>query len=186
MQRRARSRGMLIPLIVLTVAILLSRVGRQALPRHGYDHPSAPQTTQNEAPFKGRVVSISDGDSITVTHSGREEVIRLFGVDSPEHGQAFSRAAREFTSRMVFGKTVSVDVETHDRYGRSVAWVTMPDGRSLNEELVRSGYAWWYCHYDPNNPRLAELEQEARAARRGLWADKHPTPPWKFRENERD
>ncbi len=57
----------------------------------------------------------------------------------------------------------------------------LPDGRVLNRELVRAGFAWWYRRYAPDDEMLAQLEQEAREAQRGLWADAEPVPPWEWR-----
>ena len=68
-----------------------------------------------------------------------------------------------------------------DRYGRFVADVLLPDGKSLNRELVRAGLAWHYVRYS-NDVTLARLESDARASRRGLWADTRPVPPWEFRK----
>jgi hypothetical protein len=68
-----------------------------------------------------------------------------------------------------------------DRYGRTVAEVILPDGRSLNHELVRAGLAWWYRTYAPADDVLARLEHEAKTAGRGLWAQPDPTPPWEWR-----
>ena len=67
-------------------------------------------------------------------------------------------------------------------YGRSVGEVLLSDGRSLNQALVRAGLAWWYRQYAPHDTTLAQLEAEARAARRGLWADAAPVPPWAWRK----
>jgi micrococcal nuclease len=69
-----------------------------------------------------------------------------------------------------------------DRYGRSVADVTLPDGRSLNREMVRGGIAWWYRKYAANDQVLARLEAEARQAKRGLWSQADPKPPWEWRQ----
>jgi len=57
-----------------------------------------------------------------------------------------------------------------NRYGRLVGEVLLPDGRSLNQELVRAGMAWWYRQYAPKEMVLAQLEADARTAKRGLWA----------------
>jgi hypothetical protein len=81
---------------------------------------------------------------------------------------------------------VTVVVHTIDRYGRLVGEVLLPDGRSLNRELVRTGLAWWYRPYAPNDPTLAQLEAEARTAKRGLWADAQPVPPWQWRKGDRE
>jgi len=139
-----------------------------------------PAPARGATEFHGRVVGIADGDTITVLHDGRAEKIRLYGIDAPEKSQAFGERAKQFTSGLAFGQTVSVHVRDHDRYRRTVGEVILPDGRSLNEELVRAGYAWWYRRYSRDR-KLAHLEQEARDAHRGLWADPHPVPPWDFR-----
>ncbi len=116
----------------------------------------------------------------SVLHNGKGERIRLHGVDCPEKRQAFGNRAKQFTSNLVFAKTVTVQVLDRDRYGRTVGVVLLPDGRSLNHELVRAGLAWMYRRYT-NDQSLSDLEEEARVARRGLWADPHAVPPWEWR-----
>ncbi len=69
-----------------------------------------------------------------------------------------------------------------DRYGRTIGEVSPPDGRVLNRELVKAGFAWWYRRYAPEDVRLEQLENEAREAGRGLWADPNPVPPWAWRK----
>ncbi len=132
------------------------------------------------ADFTGRVVGVSDGDTITVMHSGKGERIRLHGIDCPEKRQAFGKRAKQFTSNLVFAKTVTVQGVDRDRYGRTVGEVLLPDGRSLNRELVRAGLAWMYRRYT-NDQSLSDLEEEARVAGLGLWADPHAVPPWEWR-----
>ena len=87
--------------------------------------------------FTGKVVAISDGDTIRVMHNGRAERIRLWGIDCPEKRQPFGTRASQFTGDLAFGKDVKVLVRDVDRYGRTVGEVVLPDGRSLNRELVR-------------------------------------------------
>ena len=106
------------------------------------------------ADFAGRVVGVSDGDTITVLHNGKGERIRLHGIDCPEKRQAFGKRAKQFTSELVFGNTVTVQVVDLDRYGRTVGEVLLPDGRSLNHELVRAGLAWWYRRYAPDDEMM--------------------------------
>src|SRR4051794_37835225 len=95
------------------------------------------QTTELTAP----VIGISDGDTIRVLHGGVPERIRLFGIDCPEKKQAFGTRAKQVTGDLAFGKTVTIRVHGMDRYGRAIAEVIMPDGRMLNDELVRAGLA---------------------------------------------
>src|SRR4051812_23345472 len=106
--------------------------------------------------FQARVVGISDGDTLTVLKNDKTQVkIRLQGVDAPESGQDFGARAKEAASDLAFGETVTVKVRDTDRYGRTVAEVVLPDGRSLNREMVRAGYAWWYRSYAPKDRELA-------------------------------
>ena len=70
----------------------------------------------------------------------------------------------------------------HDRYGRTIGEVMLEDGRNLNQELVRSGMAWWYRKYAKRDTNLESLERHAREARAGLWVDADPTPPWNWRK----
>ncbi len=94
-------------------------------------------------------MGVSDGDTITVLHNGKGERIRLHGIDCPEKRQAFGNRAKQLTSNLVFAKTVTVQVLDRDRYGRTVGEVLLPDGRSLNQELVKAGFAWWYRRHAP-------------------------------------
>lgn len=135
--------------------------------------------------FPGRVVAVTDGDTITVLVGREQRKVRLHGIDCPERRQPFSQKAKEFTSRLVFGKTVKVEARGKDRYGRYLGLVTLPDGKILNEELLRVGLAWWFRKYAPEERGFEKLEAEARKAKRGLWSEKHPVPPWEFRAKKR-
>ncbi|MBS1856124.1 MAG: thermonuclease family protein [Acidobacteria bacterium] len=73
------------------------------------------------------------------------------------------------------------EVRDIGRYKRTVAEIILPDGRNLNQEVVRAGLAWWYRTYAKHDAVLPALEDEARAAKRGLWADPSPMPPWEWR-----
>jgi len=131
--------------------------------------------------FTAKVVGVSDGDTITVLRGRSQVRIRLDGIDCPESGQAFGSRAKSCTSGLALGKVVKVRPRNKDRYGRTVAAVLLSDGRNLNHELVRAGFAWWVRKYAPHDSELARLEREAQAARRGLWSDAHPVEPWEWR-----
>lgn len=135
--------------------------------------------------FIGTVVKVTDGDTIQVMQDGKAEKIRLAGIDCPEKNQAFGNAAKRFTLSLIAQKVVTVRVDTKDRYRRSIAEVILPDGRSLNHELVRAGYAWWYRRHS-SDAVLGFLESEARRAQRGLWAAPSPIPPWEWRQRNRE
>jgi micrococcal nuclease len=125
----------------------------------------------SKAEFSGRVVSIADGDTLTVLRADRSQVkIRLHGVDTPETGQDFGTWAKEAAAAMAFGKDVTSRPVDRDRYGRTVAEIILPDGRSMNHELVRDGWAWWYREYAPKDRQLERLESEAKTAKEAATA----------------
>ena len=131
------------------------------------------------------MVSIADGDTITVFHDGVAERVRLYGIDCPEKSQAFYRAAKEYAAQRSFQKTVTVRVKGRDRWNRTIGEVVLPSGQLLNHELVREGLAWWFQKYAAGNEELHVMQEEARAAKRGLWVDANPVPPWEFRKHSR-
>lgn len=166
-----------ISVVSVGVLVALLAVSRSLAP--------PPATPRPADPWTGRCVGVADGDTISVMYHGATVRVRLNAVDCPEKSQAFGSVAKRFTSDRVFGKAVTVNPTDTDRYGRTVADVLTSDGRSLNEALVAAGLAWWYRQYAPRNTRLETLEHEAQRAKRGLWADADPTPPWEFRREKR-
>ena len=132
--------------------------------------------------FSGPVVSVLDGDTIEVLHNELSERIRLNGIDCPEKRQAYGQKAKHAASALVFGKEVTIQTYGRDKYKRIIADVLLPDGKNVNEELVKEGWCWWYRKYAPGDIVLERLEREAREARRGLWADPQPVPPWEWRK----
>ena len=107
--------------------------------------------------------------------------VRLAEIDTPESGQPYVSRAKQALSDLAYGKSVRVVIQDTDRYGRTVGRV-YAGAIDVNAELVRQGAAWVYRKYN-RDPSLLRLEQEAREARRGLWAlpDAERTPPWEWR-----
>ncbi|MCW3128045.1 MAG: thermonuclease family protein [Bacteroidetes bacterium] len=136
-------------------------------------------------PFKngqqGRCVGVKDGDTIVVVIDGVQTTIRLAEVDCPEKRQAFGQRAKQFTSDLCFGRQVSVEAKNKDRYGRTVGIVYIDDNTVLNKELVKAGFAWRYVQYS-EDAEYGTLENEARAAKKGLWAGANPIAPWEYRK----
>jgi endonuclease YncB( thermonuclease family) len=132
--------------------------------------------------LQGRVIGVSDGDTITILDAQKaQHKIRLAEIDAPESHQAFGEKSKQALSALVFNREVTVVVATKDRYGRDVGRVYVNE-QDVNAEQVRAGMAWIYTRY-ASDAALAPLEQAARAARLGLWADASPIPPWEFRHN---
>ncbi len=128
----------------------------------------------------GKVVGVSDGDTITVLQDKTQIKVRLNGIDCPESGQPFGERAKQFTSALCFGDIVTVKTAGKDRYGRTLGDVVLTDGRVLNQELLKAGMAWWYREFSKDNA-LEAWEAEARQAKRGLWSDPNVVAPWEWR-----
>jgi len=138
----------------------------------------------------GRVVAIADGDTLTLLDlNNRQYRIRLNGIDAPEKRQPYGNRSRKKLSRLVFGRNVPAECSKRDRYGREVCKVL--DGSvDAGLEQIRAGYAWWYRAYAKeqsaeDQAAYERAEERAREAKRGLWKDPKPVPPWDFRRERR-
>lgn len=138
------------------------------------------------ATLEGRVVGVSDGDTITVLdRQNVQHRIRLSAIDAPEKAQPFGNRSKEHLSKWVYNRTVLVEWNKRDRYGRIVGQVLI-DGHDAGLEQVRAGMAWWYRAYSKEQkPEERELyertEQAAKELKVGLWRDTNPVPPWDWR-----
>jgi endonuclease YncB( thermonuclease family) len=151
--------------------------------------------------IQGRVVGVSDGDTITVLDANREQhKIRLSGIDAPEKAQPFGQRSKENLSRLVFDRNVTVEWRKKDRYGRTVGKVMVAESgcRDANcpkaldacNAQIDAGMAWWYRQYareqEPGDAhRYEQSELEARTRRIGLWTESQPTPPWDWRKERK-
>jgi endonuclease YncB( thermonuclease family) len=176
--RRWAGIGSAIAVLSAAAALLLGELRVDA--RRGA--PTAPPAAGVVSEFRGKVVAVRDGDTVVVQRRRRKVRVRVFGVDCPEHDQSFGAQATAFTRDHAAGREVTVEVHDHDIYGRSVAEVILPDGENLGTELIRAGLAWHYRHYS-SSAELDAFEAQARAAKRGLWAEANPIPPWDFRHH---
>mgnify|MGYP003591386991 CR=1 FL=1 len=129
--------------------------------------------------FSCKVIGITDGDTFNCLSENQKKTIRLYGIDAPEKKQAYGQAARQYLSRQIFGKTVSVTSFGEDAYGRILGRVRMGD-HEVNHKMVVAGYAWVYRQYS-DDAGLIGAEETARAAKAGLWADPQPINPADFR-----
>ena len=133
----------------------------------------------------GKVVGVSDGDTITVLDEMDKGnfKIRLDKIDAPERTQPFGSKAKQFLSSLIFGRQVSIRFKAVDRYGR-ILGVVYCDGAEINLAMVQNGYAWHYNCYD-NTPAYIQAEKKARADKKGLWSDPNPTHPYEFRKKKK-
>lgn len=127
-----------------------------------------------------QVVRVKDGDSLVIASGGKQVDVRLADIDAPEYGQRRGDEARAKLRALVEGKDVDLHLRGGDAYRRIIAHVFV-DGLDVNAAMVSAGLAWVARAFDPG-PGLVGLEDQARAAGQGLWADAQPMPPWEWRK----
>ena len=128
----------------------------------------------------GRVVSIHDGDTLTVLVDRRQVKVRLTEIDAPEKKQPFGNRSKQSLADLCYNKSATFETKGEDRFGRTLARVACA-GVDVNAEQVHRGMAWVFDRYAPKGSPLYKLEQDARLDRRGLWADDAAVPPWEWR-----
>ena len=152
--------------------------------------------TTTLADVTGRVVAVTDGDTIKVLDAEKvQHKVRLTGIDAPERGQPYGTKSRDRLASMVAGKEVLIEANKKDRYGRVLGkvWVQPADcptcGKTLDANLaqVTAGMAWWYRYYakeqsPEDRGRYESAEDEAKARGWGLWADPNPINPYDWRK----
>ena len=137
----------------------------------------------------GRVVRVADGDTITVLDANNQQhKLRLSGIDAPEIKQAYGQASRKHLAALIAGKTVLAEWYKRYKYGRTVTKVLL-NGQDVCLDQIKAGMAWHYKKYETEQTlkdrhSYAEAEQVAREAKRGLWQDKEPVPPWEWRHSQ--
>lgn len=140
-------------------------------------------------PETARVVTVHDGDTITVRIDGRVEKVRLVGIDAPELQDTRREyrdagfAARNYARSRLGGETVTLEPEPRqgdrDAYSRLLRYVILDDGTNLNEELVHKGYARVYDRFNfTMKPRFKAVEADAKREKLGVWR----LPPGQFRQ----
>jgi len=134
----------------------------------------------------GRIVGIADGDTLTLLDTtNTQHKVRLAGIDSPEKNQPFGQVCKQSLADLAYDRTVQIDWNKLDRYGRVIGKVLV-DGQDVNLEQIRRGCAWHYKQYQNEQSledRLsyAKAEDKARAVKAGLWIEGGALPPWKWR-----
>ena len=142
------------------------------------------------ATLEGRVVGVSDGDTITVLDTTNTQYkIRLAGIDAPEKKQDFGNVSKKSLVEMVSNQLVKVIWDKTDRYNRIVGKVLV-DGKDVNLEQIKLGMAWYYRQYQKelifdDRINYLQAEESAMTNHMGLWLQKDPVPPWDFRKTNR-
>ena len=130
--------------------------------------------------FSAKVIMVMDGDTVMVLRGNQKIKVRMANIDAPEKNQTFGKQARESLQELVGKKTVQIDSQAVDQYGRIVGLISV-DGRNVNQEQLKRGMAWEYSHYHTDKTYIG-LQDDAQQSQRGLWAQSTPQAPWQWRK----
>ena len=142
------------------------------------------QNSEEKPDFEAKVIRIIDGDTMEVLYGELPVTIRLQHIDCPEKkgNQPFGNKAKQTLSDLCFGQSIEIKYSgDKDRNGRYICELFTIDGLNINQEMIKKGMAWHYKKYSNDN-QYAELENEARKNKIGLWSEPNPTPPWEWRK----
>ena len=135
-------------------------------------------------PFQAVVVSVYDGDTITI-RTDETIKIRITGIDAPELKQPFGQASKQAMSGLVYGKTVTIKPVKKELYGRLLARVEI-GGKDTSLTMVELGMAHWYKQYAKHDTELQSAQTKAKAAKIGIWSDPNTIAPWEYRKKKKE
>lgn len=133
--------------------------------------------------FSGKVLAVPAGDVIIVLHNGMGRNVRLYGIDAPDQGQAFSDKAQAFLTEKTKDQEVTVEVVGKDSTGTTVGKVTLAEGGSLGDALLGEGLAWWDQKNAPEAKSYRTMNAKSIVAKQGIWSDAVPLAPWDYRSS---
>ena len=133
----------------------------------------------------GEVIKILDGDTYDLLCKNKKTIrIRMEGIDAPEKGMPFYRVSKSYLGEICSNREIKVLKTNEDRYGRTIGYSYLDDGRELSKEMIKAGLAWHYKQYN-SDEELSNFEIEAQKAKNGLWIHDNPMPPWENRKLHR-
>ena len=133
--------------------------------------------------LSGKVTGVVDGNTIEMLADDNESYkISLFGIDSPEPGQAFGEQAKKALEKMILNKNVNVNIQGKDRWGNRLGIVLIEGTIDPRYNLLEAGLAWT-AERDPIQ-ELEAIKEKARMSGKGLWKEQDPTPPWIYRRQQ--
>ena len=143
---------------------------------------SAAAAAAHAETFEASVVGVQDGDSLTVMRERQRVRVRLVGIDAPEHKQPYGDQSRKSLTTLCWKKKASIAWVEKDSHQRLLGRVNC-SGVDANAEQVRRGLAW--ASPLARDREMNALQDAARRARKGLWADAAPVKPWEWRRTAR-
>ncbi len=175
--RRLTTKKLLTWLLTVGLIMLLVAVQKRWL--------KPPKAAVEQQPGLYRVITIYDGDTISVDMNGTAEKVRLIGVDTPEtHDprkavQCFGKSATRFTTNIIDSHRIRLaadpDNTNRDRYNRLLRYVYLPDGRLVNAEIIKHGYGFAYTGFPFTKlEQFRTYQKQARQKGLGLWSQCQP------------
>ncbi len=133
--------------------------------------------------LKGTVVSVVDGDTLSIRTKDSTEKIRLLYIDAPEISQKYGDVSKNSLLGLSNGKKAVAECTVLDRYNRHLC-VVQVGKKILNAAQVERGLAWAYVGYLPQDSTVPAMQAKAKKSKLGLWSDPNPIPPWSFRHSK--
>ena len=134
--------------------------------------------------ISGKVIRVSDGDTLLL-HSGSQRIkVRMYGIDAPELKQSYGEDSKSYLEKRILNKNVDVKVINEDKYGRKVGKVFYKN-KDINLEMIKTGNAWFYEYHAKKEKEYRKASKSAQEQKLGLWKDKNPQNPRNFRLEHR-
>lgn len=134
----------------------------------------------------GKVIRVSDGDTILIQSGSQKIRVRMYGIDAPELKQKYGEESKKYLEKRIMDKNVDIKVINQDQYGRKVGKVFYKN-KDINLEMIETGNAWFYEYHAKREKEYRKAFKNAQEQKLGLWKEKNPQNPRNFRlENKRE
>lgn len=158
------------------------------------------------------VTKVIDGGSLECFMCKRRVKFKMYQIETPELAQKYGKEAKDYLSKSIYKSLVDLDIYSFSEHSEDATGIVykttfflgkegcfLPKGfvsdvnasdndcmstKDINLDMIEQGYAW-VSPFVQSNPEYIKAEQEARKAKRGLWADPNPIPPWEWREKQK-
>ena len=132
----------------------------------------------------GKVIKVSDGDTILIQSGSQRIKVRMYGIDAPELKQNYGEDSKNYLEKRILNQNVDVKVINEDKYGRKVGKVFYKN-KDINLEMIKTGNAWFYEYHAKKEKEYRKVSKSAQEQKLGLWKDKNPQNPRNFRLEHR-
>lgn len=132
----------------------------------------------------GKVIRVSDGDTILLQSGSQRIKVRMYGIDAPELKQNYGEDSKNYLEKRILNKNVDVKVINEDKYGRKVGKVFYKN-KDINLEMIKTGNAWFYEYHAKKEKEYRKASKSAQEQKLELWKDKNPQNPRNFRLEHR-